>query len=62
MNLREQIGQQIIEAVEHNVDVITDSEWFIEIIQKSVFDSEWFRQTLLDAVAIELKKLELEKK
>lgn len=27
----------------------------------SVFDSEWFRQLLLDAVAIELKKLELEK-
>jgi len=36
LNLREQIGQQIIEAVELNVDVITNSEWFREIVQEAV--------------------------
>jgi len=60
MTLTENIGEHLLEAVQHNIDVITDSEWFAEFIRDSVFevmaDTEWFKELLQEAVHVELEK------
>jgi hypothetical protein len=36
MNINKQLGEAIKEIVSHNVDVITDSDWFKDLVKQKV--------------------------
>ena len=36
MTIKQELGDAVAAAIEHEVDIITDSEWFQTLIQKAV--------------------------